>query len=178
MRQWLRRPIGMGALLPSGPHVAAVLARQMQLDRDGPVLELGAGTGTITGGLIAGGCPPERLVLLESEPALTEHLRAHYPGTEIVCGDAKRIDAVLREIGIGRLATVISTLPIAWFPVADQRDVVMPCLQRLGRGGHFIQITNAPVSPIADRRLHINAARVDAVWFHFLPVQVWRYWLD
>jgi phosphatidylethanolamine/phosphatidyl-N-methylethanolamine N-methyltransferase len=178
VRRWLRRPIGMGALLPSGPRVATVLARQMQLERDGPVLELGAGTGTITGGLIAGGCPPERLVLVESEPELTKHLRAHYPGTRAICGDAKRIDAVLDAIGIQRLATVISTLPIAWFSVEEQRDVVLPCLKRLGRGGHFIQITNAPVSPIADRRLHINAARVDAVWFHFLPVQVWRYWLD
>jgi phosphatidylethanolamine/phosphatidyl-N-methylethanolamine N-methyltransferase len=178
VRHWLRSPIGMGALLPSGSRVAALLARQMQLERDGPILELGAGTGSITDGLIAGGCPPERLVLVESEPELTEHLHAHYPGTRAIRGDAKRIDAVLAEIGVDRLATVISTLPIAWFSVAEQRDVVMPCLKRLGRGGHFVQITNAPVSPIANRRLQINAARVDAVWFHFLPVQVWRYWLD
>lgn len=178
MRHWLRHPIGMGALLPSSPRVADVLARQMQLDRDGPILELGAGTGTITGGLIAGGCPAERLVLVESEPQLVAHLREHYPETRTIGGDARQIDALLDGAGIGTLATVISTLPIKWFPLDDQRAVVMPCLRRLGPGGHFIQITNAPTPPIDARRLRINAARVDAVWLHFLPVQVWRFWLD
>ncbi len=176
MRHWLRHPIGMGALLPSSPSVARVLARQMQLERAGPILELGAGTGTITGGLIAGSCPAERLVLVESEPQLVAHLRQHYPATRAILGDARQINSLLADIG--QLATVISTLPIKWFPLEDQRAVVMPCLKRLGPGGHFIQITNAPVAPIDHRRLQINAARVNAVWLHFLPVQVWRFWLD
>ncbi|HEX4112821.1 MAG TPA: hypothetical protein VH020_09825 [Stellaceae bacterium] len=178
MRHWLRDPIGMGALLPSSPRVAEALARQMQLGRAGPILELGAGTGTITSGLIAGGCPAERLVLVESEPELTEHLRFHYPATRALRGDATRIDTLLDEIGVSQLATVISSLPIKWFSLADQRATVMPCLKRLGPGGYFVQITNAVASPIAAHRLRINAERIDAVWLHFLPVQVWRYWLD
>jgi phosphatidylethanolamine/phosphatidyl-N-methylethanolamine N-methyltransferase len=178
MRHWLRNPIGMGALLPSSPSVARALAGQMQLGRSGPVLELGAGTGTITAGLIAGGCPEERLMLVESEPVLTDHLREHYPGTRAICGDATKIDSVLSEIGVDRLATVISSLPIKWFPLEAQRNTVMPCLKRLGPGGYFVQITNASTSPVDHRRLRINAERVDVVWFHFLPVQVWRYWLD
>jgi len=168
----------MGALLPSGPRVAAVLARRMELGRQGPVLELGAGTGTITRGLIAGGCPPERLALVETEAQLAAHLRQHYPATRVIRGDARKIDVLLDEAGIDRLATVISTLPIKWFPLEEQRAVVMPCLRRLGPRGSFIQITNAPAPPIDARRLRINAARIDAVWLHFLPVQVWRFWLD
>jgi phosphatidylethanolamine/phosphatidyl-N-methylethanolamine N-methyltransferase len=178
MRHWLRDPIGIGALLPSTPSVARALAAQMQLGRTGPILELGAGTGTITSGLIAGGCAPERLILVESKPELVDHLNAHYPGMRAICGDATRIDALLGEIGVMQLATVISTLPIKWFDIEAQRATVMPCMKRLGPGGYFVQITNAPTSPIDHRRLRINAARVDAVWFHFLPVQVWRYWLD
>jgi phosphatidylethanolamine/phosphatidyl-N-methylethanolamine N-methyltransferase len=168
----------MGALLPSSPRVAAVLARQMELKRDGPVLELGAGTGTITRGLIAGGCPPERLVLVESEAQLAAHLDQHYPATRVIRGDARNIHALLDEAGVGQLATVISTLPIKWFPLEEQRAVVMPCLRQLGPRGYFVQITNAPTPPIDAYRLRINAARVDAVWLHFLPVQVWRFWLD
>jgi phosphatidylethanolamine/phosphatidyl-N-methylethanolamine N-methyltransferase len=168
----------MGALLPSGPRVAAVLARQMELERAGPVLELGAGTGTITRGLIAGGCPPERLVLVESEAQLAAHLRQHYPAIRVIRGDARKIDALLEQASIGRVATVISTLPIKWFSLEDQRAVVMPCLRQLGPRGYFVQITNAPSPPIDAHRLRINAARVAAVWLHFLPVQVWRFWLD
>lgn len=178
MRHWLRNPIGMGALLPSSASVARALAGQMQLGRSGPILELGAGTGTITAGLLAGGCAPERLMLVESEPQLTEHLREHYPDSCAICGDATKIDVVLSDIGADRLATVISSLPIKWFPPDAQRNTVMPCLKRLGPGGYFVQITNAAASPVDHRRLRINAERVDVVWFHFLPVQVWRYWLD
>jgi phosphatidylethanolamine/phosphatidyl-N-methylethanolamine N-methyltransferase len=178
VRHWLRNPLGMGALLPSSPSVARALAGQMQLGRDGPILELGAGTGTITAGLVGGGCAQDRLVLVESEPRLTEHLREHYPATRAICGDATEIDSILSEIGVDRLATVVSSLPIKWFSLDDQRATVMPCLRRLGPGGYFVQITNAPTSPIDHRRLCINAERVDAVWLHFLPVQVWRYWLD
>ena len=178
MRHWLRDPIGIGALLPSTSGVARALAAQLQLGRSGPILELGVGTGTVTSGLIAGGCAPERLILVESKPELVNHLSAHYPGARVICGDATKIDELLGELGVTQLATVISTLPIKWFNLEQQRATVMPCLKRLGPGGYFIQITNAPTSPIDHRRLRINAARVDAVWFHFLPVQVWRYWLD
>jgi phosphatidylethanolamine/phosphatidyl-N-methylethanolamine N-methyltransferase len=178
LQHWLRHPLAMGAALPSGRRVARALARQMQLDRPGAVLELGAGTGTISSGLLAAGCRAERLVLVESEPRLVAHLQAHYPGLKVIGGDARRIDALLGENGIDRLASVISSLPIKWFPLADQRAVVMPCLRRLGPGGFLLQITNAPTSPINAKALRINAARIDAVWFHFLPVQVWRYWLD
>jgi phosphatidylethanolamine/phosphatidyl-N-methylethanolamine N-methyltransferase len=174
---WLRRPLSMGAALPSSPRVARALARQMQLERPGTILELGAGTGTITRGLLEGGCPAERLALVETEPELVAHLEQHYRGPLIWRGDAKAIASFL-ETYIPRLATVISSLPIKWFPVADQRAIVMPCLERLGPGGHFVQITNGPNSPISARALRINAERVGAVWFHFLPVQIWRYWLD
>ena len=105
-------------------------------------------------------------------------MRAHYPATRAICGDARSAGTLLDELGVGQLATVISSLPIKWFPLEDQRAIVMPCLKRLGPGGYFVQITNALASPIGARRLEINAERIDAVWFHFLPVQVWRYWLD
>jgi phosphatidylethanolamine/phosphatidyl-N-methylethanolamine N-methyltransferase len=175
---WLKSPIRMGAALPSGPRVGRALARQMQLERAGPILELGAGTGTIARELIAGGCPPQRLILVESEPQLSRYLRVHYPEPVVINGDAKRMAALLDDIGVPAIASVISSLPITWFTLAEQRSVVMPCLQRLGRGGSFIQITNAPASPVNAEALDVRATRVGAVWLHFLPIQIWRYWLD
>ncbi len=167
----------MGAALPSGPQVARALARQMQLDRPGTILELGAGTGTITRGLLDGGCPAERLALVEMEPQLVAHLERRYRGSLIWRGDARSVASFL-EMCVPRLATVISSLPIKWFSRDEQRAVVLPCLERLGPGGHFVQITNGPNSPIAARSLGIEARHIGAVWLHFLPVQIWRYWRD
>lgn len=173
---WLKSPLRIGSVLPSGPRVAAALARQMQLTRPGMILELGAGTGGITRGLIAGGCPVERLVTVESEPKLADHLRGVHPGAKVLCGDARDAGALLDSIRVGELATVISSLPIKWFPVEDQRRILLPCFERLGAGGHFIQITNAMRSPVAHEALGVDAREIERVWFHFLPVQVWRYW--
>ena len=44
------RPRNVGAVAPSGPQLAAAMARQIRLD--GPVLELGPGTGAITSAIV------------------------------------------------------------------------------------------------------------------------------
>jgi phosphatidylethanolamine/phosphatidyl-N-methylethanolamine N-methyltransferase len=41
---WLQKPLQIAAANPSGPHLADALARFVELERPGPVLELGAGT--------------------------------------------------------------------------------------------------------------------------------------
>ena len=50
---WLQKPLRIAAANPSGPRFADALARCVALDRPGAVLELGAGTGSITRGLDA-----------------------------------------------------------------------------------------------------------------------------
>jgi phospholipid N-methyltransferase len=70
---------------------------------------------------------------------------------------------------------VVSSLPIKWFSVADQRDVVEPCLERLGPDGLFLQMTNAFSSPIAINPLGIAGKRVAYVWRNLPPAQVWAY---
>jgi phospholipid N-methyltransferase len=47
LRALLARPKNVGALLPSGPALARAIAQQVDPSRDGPVLELGPGTGVI-----------------------------------------------------------------------------------------------------------------------------------
>src|SRR6266478_6075489 len=67
---WLQKPLRIAAANPSGARLADAVARCIDLKRPGPVLELGAGTGSLTQGLVRAGCPPERIIALESEPAL------------------------------------------------------------------------------------------------------------
>ena len=176
LRHWIRDPLGIGALFPSSARVAQAMARQLQLDRPGVIVELGAGTGSLTRGLIAAGCPAERLIVVESEPQLTEYLAQRIPGPRAVCGDAREVGTLMDEIGVKDVATVISSLPIKWFPLEDQRATLLPCLERLGPGGSFIQLTNAWASPVQAKALGIHAKQVARIWWHFLPVQIWRYW--
>jgi phosphatidylethanolamine/phosphatidyl-N-methylethanolamine N-methyltransferase len=96
----------------------------------------------------------------------------------VIEGDACAIGDILAENQVARLATVVSSLPIKWFPQEDQRAVIAPCLDLMGPGGTFLQLTNALVSPVAMRPLGLRGEEIERVWSQFPPVQIWRYWRD
>jgi len=52
---WLQKPRQIAAVTPSGKRLAQTMAELVDLDRPGPVLELGAGTGGITRRLLQAG---------------------------------------------------------------------------------------------------------------------------
>jgi len=174
-RHWLRNPLGIGAALPSGTKVARAMARELRLDRPGLVLELGGGTGGVTRGLLAAGCPLERLAAIEREPDLAVYLARRFIGLRVIEGDACDADALLAKAGIDQLATVVSSLPIKWFPRPAQRALLDACFARLGADGNFVQLTNALASPIPAAELGLSGEEVARIWAHFLPVQIWRY---
>jgi len=172
---WLQKPLQIAAVTPSSARLAGVMADLVDLSRPGPVLELGAGTGSLTSGLLRAGCPSERLIALEREPRLAAALRRRFPGIATITGDATALAEHFARNGIDQLCAVVSSLPIKWFPVAAQRAVVAPCLARLGPGGRFLQMTNAFSSPIAIDRLGIAGARVAYAWRNLPPAQIWAY---
>lgn len=174
-RHWLRHPLEIGAFLPSSAAVGRAMAKAVPFDRPGMILELGGGTGPVTASLLEAGCAPERLIVVEREPALAAMLRQRFEKLQIVESDACAIDSVLAERGITRLAAIVSSLPIKWFPIASQRAVIVPCLDLAGEDGSFIQLTNALVSPVAMSALDLDGVEVARVWSQFPPVQIWRY---
>jgi phosphatidylethanolamine/phosphatidyl-N-methylethanolamine N-methyltransferase len=174
-RHWLRSPLGIGALLPSSRAVARAMAQAVALKRRGMVLELGGGTGSVTAALLDAGCAPDRLLVVEREPEMAALLRRRFPAVTAISGDACDLDRMLRGAGVTDLATVVSSLPIKWFSLDDQRAVVEPCFDRLGSGGYFLQLTNALASPLATARLGLDGVEIARVWRQFPPVQIWRY---
>jgi phosphatidylethanolamine/phosphatidyl-N-methylethanolamine N-methyltransferase len=171
---WLQKPLRIAAANPSGGRLADAVARCIDLARQGPVLELGAGTGSLTQGLVRAGCSPERIIALEREAALVAVLRREFPTMTVIAGDATRIGEYLAG-NVERLAGVVSSLPIKWFSGAAQYAVVKPCLDLLGPGGRFLQLTNAFSSPLPVHRLGIAGEEVCRVWLNLLPAQVWAY---
>jgi phosphatidylethanolamine/phosphatidyl-N-methylethanolamine N-methyltransferase len=173
---WFRNPLAIGAICPSSEHVGNALGRMLDLHRPGAVLELGAGTGSLTRGLLRAGCPAERLIVLEREPPLAALLRRDFPDVAAVIeGEAAQIGRYLDERNIGELASVVSSLPIKWFAEADQRAIVLGCLNRLGPGGRFLQMTNAFTSPVAIEPLGIEGRQACRVWRNVPPAQIWAY---
>jgi phospholipid N-methyltransferase len=92
----------------------------------------------------------------------------------VIEGDATRIDQYFAGPD-ERLAAVVSSLPIKWFPLEAQRAIVKPCLELLGPGGLFLQMTNAFSSPLPMAGLGIAGREICRVWLNLLPAQIWAY---
>ena len=171
---WLQRPLRIAAANPSSAHLADAVARKVAFERSGPVLELGAGTGSLTRGLVRAGCAPERIIAVETEPRLAAVLRREFAGMTVIEGDATCIGEALAG-RVDRLSTVVSSLPIKWFSLDAQRAIVKPCLALLGPGGQFLQLTNAFSSPLPTDQLGIIGREISRVWLNLLPAQIWAY---
>ncbi len=72
---WLRRPGRIGAVVPSGPALAAALAAEIDTEVPGAVVELGPGTGRVTRALLEAGVEPSQLVAIERDASFCKLLR-------------------------------------------------------------------------------------------------------
>ena len=79
IRTWLENPLKVGAVTPSGKILARTMARYVDPNSEGPIVELGPGTGPVTDALIKNGVDPARLVLVEFDPAFCRLLQERYP---------------------------------------------------------------------------------------------------
>ena len=68
IRRWLANPLKVGALLPSSPFLAKTVARNVKYGPDEAIVEVGAGTGAVTKGLLKAAIrDPNPVIFLENE---------------------------------------------------------------------------------------------------------------
>jgi phosphatidylethanolamine/phosphatidyl-N-methylethanolamine N-methyltransferase len=181
LKRWLRNPLSMGAVVPSGRLLAEAMARTTLAEmtgRDGPVIELGAGTGEVTKALLAVGIPAHRLALVEREPELAAFLRSHFPGPRIVEGDAARLAPLLDRHGIKSAAAVVSSLPLLSLPAEIVNGIVHSVFEVLPRGAALVQFTYGPSPPVPKtlrEGLRLVGARGKRIWRNVPPAVVWTF---
>lgn len=181
LKRWLRSPLSMGAVVPSGRLLAEAMAGTTLAEmagRDGHVIELGAGTGQVTKALLAAGIPRERLALVEREPELAAFLRRHFPGPSVVEGDAARLPPLLKQHGIGSVASVVSSLPLLSLPAEIVSGIVRSVFEVLPRGAALVQFTYGPSPPVPKalrEGLHLVGAHGRRIWRNVPPAVVWTF---
>lgn len=180
LRQWIQNPGVIGAVSPSGPALAKAMAGQVDLRRDGPIVELGPGTGPVTKALLARGIPAERLLLVEWETKFCHLLAERYPGVRIVQGDAYGLRETLRGHLTGPVAAVVSSLPLLNRPEGDRIELLHQAFELMGPEGLFIQFTyGLVISPMPIRAPGLDGAYVGKgsapILLNIPPARVWRY---
>ncbi len=174
LRALIARPRHVGAVLPSGDALAAAMARQIDMARAGPVLELGPGTGVITRAILARGGTPARLVAVEYDEGFAHRLTLRFPAVEVIRGDAFDLDAALGVREPAPFAAILSGLPLLNFPEGARSRLLEGALARLAPDAPFIQFSYGLKPPIAPPQGY-GVTRAAFVLRNVPPARVWVY---
>ena len=175
IRSWLERPLSTGAVTPSGRLLARTMARYVDPGIPGPIIELGPGTGPVTEALIGEGIDPQRLVLVEFNPAFCQLLRKRFPEATVVQGDAYSLRQVLGGILQGPAAALVSGLPLVTKPMRMRLRLLREAFELLRPGAPFVQFTYAVVPPIPRKLAGVRAESSERIWKNMPPARVWVY---
>ncbi|MEM9439412.1 MAG: methyltransferase domain-containing protein [Pseudomonadota bacterium] len=174
-RQWLRSPKSMGSILPSSMALARAVTSAVTWEPGQTVVELGAGTGAISQGLLEKGMPRDALMMIELDEQLYDYLRNRFPGVRVVHGDATKLSEIVAEQEIASVSTVVSGLPMVNMPVDFQRAIVGESMKSVRSGGALLQYSYSPLCPIPAKKLSVKAELVRFVLRNVPPATVWRF---
>jgi len=175
IRSWIERPLTVGAVTPSGKVLARAMARYVDPNSAGPVVELGPGTGPVTEALVEAGIDPSRLVLVEFNPTFCRILRSRYPEATLVQGDAYSMRRLLETLLIQPAAAVVSGLPLITKPLTMRLRLLRDAFDLMLPGAPFVQFTYSVASPVPKRLGGFSVEASERIWMNIPPARVWVY---
>ncbi len=177
LRRFLGDPKRTGAVAPSSPFLAREMARAVDPQATGLVIELGPGTGPVTKALLARGVRRERLVLVEYDSYFCKLLAERFALTRVLRGDAYALRDTLAGRVTQPVAAVVSSLPLLNEPPARRLRLLDEAFELMGPDGLFVQFTyglRSPVSREACAGRYIGRSGVP-VLRNLPPASVWTY---
>ena len=182
IKSWFDNPLLTGAVSPSGRFLARMMASYVDPASVGPVIELGPGTGPVTEALIQRGVAPERLILVEFDPAFCKLLATRFPAATIIQGDAYRLRATLAGVLSQPAAAVVSSLPLLTKPDAHRLSLLADAFGMMRPEAPFIQFTYGLGSPMPRKKAGattivpaFHAQTSPPVLLNLPPARVWVY---
>ena len=175
LRSWIEKPLHVGAVMPSGRVLARTMAQYVDVHSEGPVIELGPGTGAITNALIAHGIDQKRLVLVEYNPGFCALLRDRYPQATVVQGDAYALRDSLWDVLDAPASAVVSGLPLVTRPMLTRLKLIRDAFTALAPGAPFVQFTYSVAPPIPKSLPGVSTEASERIWMNLPPARVWVY---
>ncbi len=173
IREWMRSPRTMGMVCPSGASLAQAMAAGIPPGLNGLVVELGAGTGTVTQQLLRAGIDPCHLLVIEKAPGMAQLLQQRFPQLNIVQGDATRLCELLPPAR--RADCIISSLPLISLGKTVRDAIILAMYESLREGGILVQYTYSWSSsnPSLMNKFQLMDSRL--IWDNVPPARVFRF---
>ncbi|MTI17913.1 methyltransferase domain-containing protein [Rhodobacteraceae bacterium RKSG542] len=150
--------------------MASYIPRQL----DGPVLELGPGTGAVTKEILHR-VPREKLICLEYSTDFCNHLRVNFAGLKVVQGDAYNMDKAIPGLRSESLSAIVSSLPLVTRPPKERLKCLELAFDLLKPGAPFIQFSYSLASPVPLDMEGMKWQRSGWILQNIPPARVWVY---
>jgi len=161
----VRSPGQIGAVAPSSPQLAGLLASVVPAHGTPVVVELGPGTGSVSAAIDARLPEGARHLAVELDPRLAAFLRRTRPGVEVIDGDARELTGLLAERAAAEVDAVVGGLPWSLFGQQAQGEILAQVGAAIGRTGVFTTFayTHTRVIPAARRFRELLAESFEEV---------------
>lgn len=164
LREFVRDPVCLGAVAPSGPSLARLTVEAAGIEPGHVVVELGAGTGPMTAEVVRSHAD-NPFVCLEPKPALAQALRERFPQVRVEEKYLQDLPAILEDWGHPKVDRFVSSLPWAIWDDALQGecfDAILSTIQPDGRMVTF-QYVHSQVLPAAQKFRKTLEGRFESV---------------
>ena len=167
----LRAPRDVGAVCPSSRTLARAMAEGVDVDNDRLLIELGAGTGSVTQALLDRGVAAGRLIVIERSAVLADRLRRRFPAINVIQGDAAQLTVLLGEPAC-KISGIVSSLPLRSLQPAVADAIIAGILEVLGDGGRLVQFTYDLRRTSVPERPGLDQLYTRRVWANLPPARV------
>jgi phosphatidylethanolamine/phosphatidyl-N-methylethanolamine N-methyltransferase len=177
-QRYLHRPLGVGAVAPSGPRLAKAMVETLAPDAADVVVEIGPGTGPFTRALLEAGVAPSQLLLVEFDAEFVRHLRLRFPGVTVLQGDASQLPRLLKEVGHDEVPKILSGLPLRSMPKPIRASITRAMASSLSKQGSLVQFSYFVAPPLDEGEVKtggLTGRRAKAVMANIPPAFVWHY---
>lgn len=155
---------------------------QANLEEARTVVELGPGTGAITGPILKRIGPHTLFLALELNRDHVQGLRARFPRLRVFEDSAEHLSRYLGRYRVRRADTIISALPWTNMPPALQEKILGAILGSIAPNGTFLTFVYAPARWLPGARrfhrlLERHFSEIEAspiIWRNIPPAVVYR----
>ena len=141
LKQFFKQKKMVGSIAPSSRFLSAKMLNHLPLKQAKFIVELGPGNGVFTEKILAKMGDDSQLLVIELNEEFHKVLstKITHPNFNLFHDSADQLGVLLQKMGGDKADIIISSLPLANFPI-DLRDSLLDIIQtNLKEDGYFVQ---------------------------------------